>query len=290
MKTNNLITRFLDGLTSPEEERQLLEALEAKANLFKDERAALDLLCLPFPEEETAALLTEDLSADYDAMSLTRPHHSSFFTLHSSFLTRRFAAVLSIAAVLLIAYLLWPESHKDTITQPEVQPVVAEASQQPIPQPIIEEKKDNINLEALPPTGGAGRGARKKDETVMAEVQAKAQPVREQRKAVKKQSAPIEEPVLAQAEPMIPAEATSQPQVDVQPFHEARVSSMDVGNDVVDPQMLLYTAEIELEKNTHQRQKAYEKEMMQHELELLLYIITNKEDKLPNGTVNTQKS
>jgi len=103
---------------------------------------------------------------------------SSFFIRHSPLVTRRFAAVFSIAAVLLIAFLLWPERHETPITQQEVQPVVAEASQQPISQPIIEEKKDNINLEALPPTGGAGRGARKKDETVMAEVQAKAQPVK----------------------------------------------------------------------------------------------------------------
>ena len=193
---------------------------------------------------------------------------ASFFILHSSLFTRRFAAGFSIAAALLIAFLLWPESHKETTTQQEVQPVVAEADHQPVPQPIVEETK----------------------EEVLAEVQPTPQPVRKQRKAIKKQSAPLEEPVLAQAESMIPAEATSQPQVDVQPFNEARVSGMDVGNDVVDPKMLLYTAEIELEKNTHQRQEAHEKEMQQRGLEILLYLLTDKEDELANGTVNTQKS
>ena len=152
--------------------------------------------------------------------------------------------------------------------QQEVKSIVAEADPQPAPQPIVKEKK----------------------EEVLAEVQPTPQPVRKQRKAVKKQSAPTEEPMLAQTESMIPAEATSQPQVHNQSFQEARVNSMNVGNDVVDPKMLLYTAEIELEKNTHQRQEASEKEMMQHGLELLLYIITDKEDKLADGTVNTQKS
>ena len=89
---------------------------------------------------------------------------------------------------------------------------------------------------------------------------------------------------------MIPAEAASQPQVDVQSFHEARVSSMNVGNDEVDPKMLLYTAEIELEKTTHQRQAASEKEMMQRGLELLIYFMTEKEEETPARVVNTQKS
>ena len=152
--------------------------------------------------------------------------------------------------------------------QPEVKPIVAKAGPQSVPQPIVKEKK----------------------EEVLAEVQPTPQPVRKQRKAVKKQSAPTEEPMLAQAESMIPAEATSQPQVHNQSFHEARINSMNVGNDVVDPKMLLYTAEIELEKNTHQRQEAHEKEMQQRGLEILLYLLTDKEDELANGTVNTQKS
>ena len=189
--------------------------------------------------------------------------HSSFIIRHSSF-----PYWVGIAAALLIAFILWSESHKEATTQPEVKPIVAKAGPQSVPQPIVKEKK----------------------EEVLAEVQPTPQPVRKQRKAVKKQSAPTEEPMLAQVESMIPAEATSQPQVHNQSFQEARVNSMNVGNDVVDPKMLLYTAEIELEKNTHQRQEAHEKEMQQRGLEILLYLLTDKEDELANGTVNTQKS
>ena len=177
MKTNNLITRFLDGRTYPEEERRLQEALEAQASLSEEERAVLDLLRLSFPEEDTAALLTEDLSADYDAMSLTRSHHSSFFTLHSSFLTRRIAAVLSIAAVLFMAFLLWSEKQETPITQQDTQPVIAEVNPQPVPQPIVEEKKEA---------------------TVVAEVQPKKQPVK-RRRIVQQPAEPAEE--VTPAEP-----------------------------------------------------------------------------------------
>ena len=96
--------------------------------------------------------------------------------------------------------------------------------------------------------------------------------------------------MLVQAEPIISAESASKPQVHDQPFYEARVSSMNAGNNGIDTKMRLYTAEIELEKSTHQRQAAYEKEMMQRGLELLLYFMTEKEDEQTPGTINTQKS
>lgn len=98
--------------------------------------------------------------------------------------------VLSIAAVLLIAFLLWPEKQETPITQPEAQPITAEVNPQPVPKPIVEEKKD---------------------ETVMAEVQAKAQPVKKRRKAVRKQGTPGEEPVLTETE---------------QPIHESDIEPM----------------------------------------------------------------
>ena len=185
MKHKDLITRYLDGLTSPKEECQLRDMLEAKSSLSEEERAVLNLLRLSFPEEDTAALLTEDQSADFEAMTAQTDcsrvtKSSSFFTVHSSLFIRHFTAVLSIAAVLLIAFLLWPESNKDTSTQPEVQPVVAEANPRPIPPPVIEEKK----------------------EEVLAEVQPKKKPVKKRRKAVRKQSTSIEEPLLAEAEPV----------------------------------------------------------------------------------------
>ena len=127
MKTNDMITRYLDGLTSPEEERQLRATLEAKTTLTADERAVLDLLCLSFPEEDTAALLAEDVSQSTN-------HHSQFFF-------RRLVVVSGIAAAAILAFLLWPERQEKTIEQPEQQVVIAEV-QQPEKQDVIDVKKE----------------------------------------------------------------------------------------------------------------------------------------------------
>lgn len=113
---------------------------------------------------------------------------ASFFILHFSLFTRRFAAGFSIAAALLITFLIWPESHKETTTQQEVQPIVAKAEPQPVPQPIIEEKEEEVLAE------------------VLAEVQPAAQPVKKRKEIGRKQSAPIEEPVPIEAEPMFTEE------------------------------------------------------------------------------------
>ena len=116
--------------------------------------------------------------------------HSSFIIRHSSF-----PYWVGIAAALLIAFLLWPESHKEATTQPEVKPIVAKAGPQSVPQPIVKEKK----------------------EEVLAEVQPTPQPVRKQRKAVKKHRKAVIKPE-APAEPMF-AKAESVPQ----PEEEATV-------------------------------------------------------------------
>lgn len=131
MKTNDLITRFLDGLTSPDEERQLRATLEAKTTLTADERAVLDLLCLSFPEEDTAALLAEDVSQSTN-------HHSQFFF-------RRLVVVSGIAAAVILTFLLWPERQEKTIEQPEQQVVIAEV-QQPEKQDVIDVKKEKRHV------------------------------------------------------------------------------------------------------------------------------------------------
>ena len=112
----------------------------------------------------------------------SQPHRARSYRLAAS--------ITSIAAAVLIAFLLWPESNKDTMTQQEVQPIVAEANSQPVPQPTVEEKKE---------------------ETVVAVMQATPQPVKKRRKAVKKQSIPIEEPALRETE---------------QPIHERDIEPM----------------------------------------------------------------
>ena len=85
--------------------------------------------------------------------------------------------VLSIVAVLLIAFLLWPEKQETPITQPESQPVIAEVNPQPVPKPIVEEKKE---------------------ETLMPTVQAKKQPAKK-RRIVQQPAEPAEE--ITPAEP-----------------------------------------------------------------------------------------
>lgn len=174
MKTNDLITRFLDGLTSPEEERQLRATLEAKTTLTADERAALDLLCLSFPEEDTAALLAEDVSQSTN-------HHSQIFI-------RRLVVVSGIAAAVILTFLLWPESHEETTIQQDVKFVIAEATSQPVPQPIIEEKEEGH----------------------VAEVRPVPQPVRKHRKAVRKQQ-------MEPAEVIIPIETVEDQAITMEP-------------------------------------------------------------------------
>lgn len=136
--------------------------------------------------------------------------HSSFVIRHSSF-----PYWAGIAAALLIAFLVWPESHKETTTQQEVKPIVAKAEPQPVPQPIVEETKEEVLTEAQPTP----------------------QLVREQRKAVKKHSDPIEEPVLAQAEPVI-AESElkeSNPEEDVPliPAHKQALADIFLAEEAL---------------------------------------------------------
>ena len=135
-----------------------------------------------------------------------KPHYSLF--------TRRFTAVFSIAAALLIAFLVWSESHKETTTQQEVKSIVAKATPQPVSQPIIEERK----------------------EKVMVEVQPASQTVRKQRKAVRQQSG-VAEPVLVQAEPVI-AESVlkeSNPEEDVPliPAHKQALADIFLAEEAL---------------------------------------------------------
>lgn len=49
------------------------------------------------------------------------------------------AALTGIAAAVILAFLLWPESHESTISQPEPQPVVVEVSpRKPVPKEKVE--------------------------------------------------------------------------------------------------------------------------------------------------------
>ena len=178
-----------------------------------------------------------------------------------------YPAIATVAASILLLLIFYIGKDTTDNRQAIAQQSVEQSYLQLVPQPTVEKKK----------------------EEVLVEVTSTPKPTKKCRNAVKKQNTSAE-PVLVQAEPIISAESASKPQVHDQPFYEARVSSMNAGNNGIDTKMRLYTAEIELEKSTHQRQAAYEKEMMQRGLELLLYFMTEKEDEQTPGTINTQKS
>ena len=230
MKTNDMITLYLDGLTSPEEERQLRATLEAKTTLTADERAVLDLLCLSFPEEDTAALITEELSP-------LKVHHSPFFT-------RRLAVVSGIAAAVVLAFLLWPGRNS------------------PLPTSPMEE--------------GSGHQQERAEAKTQQPAPASTPPMTVVTRP------PQAHKHIAQA--VISAESLPQDQAQVQCLSNEESMADD------DAKAKLCSAEIELEQAVHQRQAAYEAEMMQRSLELLIYIMEPKDEEMPTGGVRTQKS
>ena len=149
--------------------------------------------------------------------SLLKGQASKFerFTFHSSLFTRRIAAaVFSIAAALLIAFLVWPESHKETTTQTKVQPVVAEADPQPALQPIDEETKEELQ----------------------ADVQPAPQSEKKHRKVVRKQSAPVEPAQIQSEQPIQEQGKDIEPmyaQADEHVTHYQTIQTVYLSSDVV---------------------------------------------------------
>ena len=248
MKTNDLITCFLDGLTSPEEEHQLRAMLEAKTTLTADEHAVLDLLCLPFPEEDTAALLAEDVSQSTN-------HHSQFFI-------RRLVVVSGIAAAVILTFLLWPEVNTPlpTSSQGEGSGHLQERAEAKTQPPTVEMTEGHAMM-----------------------VVAEQQPTPASTPPTTVATRPPQAPKHV-AKTVIPAELLPQEQAQVQCLSNEESMAAD------DAKAQLCSAEIELEQAVHQRQAAYEAEMMQRSLELLIYIMGQEDEEKPTGGVKTQKS
>ena len=107
-----------------------------------------------------------------------------------------------------------------------------------------------------------------------------------QEKATVKQ----EKPMLAQAtqhqQPQV------QPQIQPQPIAEKKKTDEKVKKAEIDLKKQLHYAELEMEKATHRRQAAYEKEMKQRCLQLVLTILTPQEEEkeATAGKVRTQQS
>ena len=93
---------------------------------------------------------------------------------------------IAASIILLIGFSVLMKDERPT----EQQPVVAETIEQSTPQPTVSEPI-----------------VQEKQEEALPEVQPTPQPVKKRRKAVKKQSTPIEEPLLAEAEPVTEAPA-----------------------------------------------------------------------------------
>ena len=92
----------------------------------------------------------------------------------------------SVLLLLVFRFSQWPVEEQPIVQQPVVAETIEQSTPQPVvSEPIVEEKQED----ALP------------------EVQPTPQPVKKRRKAVKKQSTPIEEPLLAEAEPVTEAPA-----------------------------------------------------------------------------------
>lgn len=108
---------------------------------------------------------------------------------------------IAASIVLLIGFSALMKDERPT----EQQPVVAETIEQSTPQPVVSEPI-----------------VEEKQEEALPEVQQTPQPAKKRRKAVKKQSTPIEEPLLAKAEPM-PEETKAEPtqeEAEPEPVHE----------------------------------------------------------------------
>jgi len=99
-----------------------------------------------------------------------------------------------------------------------------------------------------------------------------------------------EKPMLAQATQ--PQQPQVQPQILPQPIAEKKKTDEKVKKAEIDLKKQLHYAELELEKATHRRQAAYEKEMKQRCLQLVLTILTPQEEEkeATAGKVRTQQS
>lgn len=124
-----MISRFLDGLTTPAEECQLRKELEARPSLIPEERAVLDLLRLSFPEEDTKALL----KANDTPLPLT----SRRVVLNMK------RVLFAVAACTLLLLVLRYNHHK---VEPEKQPVVVQQTTMQQVRVEVEEKEEQQPL------------------------------------------------------------------------------------------------------------------------------------------------
>ena len=153
--------------------------------------------------------------------------------------------------------------------KPEEKTVIAKQTEQQPPLMAEQTEKPSMakKTEVIPSTK-----VTKKEKTMVA----KEKPM----------TAKTAKPLLAQATP------TEQPQVQPQPIAEKKKNDEKVKRAEIDLKTRLHYAELELEKATHKRQVAYEQEMKQRCLQLVLTLLTPQEEEreATAGKVRTQQS
>lgn len=136
----------------------------------------------------------------------------------------------------------------------------------------------------------------KEEKTMVAE--AKTTVAKEKTKVKQTKTMVTEEKTTVKQEKPILAQATQhqqpqmQPQIQPQPIAEKKKTDEKVKKAEIDLKKQLHYAELEMEKATHRRQAAYEKEMKQRCLQLVLTILTPQEEEkeATAGKVRTQQS
>ena len=185
----------------------------------------------------------------------------------------RLVGAAAAASVLLLLTLHYNE------VEPKQENIVAQQTEQPTTTKETEETPTTT--------------VTKEEKTMVAEAKttvAKEKTMVKQAKTMVAKEKPMvtktAKPLLAQATP------TEQPQVQPQPIAEKKKSDEKVKRAEIDLKTRLHYAELELEKATHKRQAAYEQEMKQRCLQLVLTLLTPQEEEreATAGKVRTQQS
>lgn len=240
-----------------------------KNKTFKDQGLRLALQ----HRNEAAERMTPSADfADRLMQRIEEPHPRKKGRIKSLPYWGRLVGATAAASVLLLLTL-----HYNKV-EPKQENIVAQQTEQPTTTKETEETPTTTVTKEEKTMVAEAKTTVAKEKTMVK--QAKTM-VTEEKTTVKQ-----EKPLLAQATP------TEQPQVQPQPIAEKKKSDEKVKRAEIDLKTRLHYAELELEKATHKRQAAYEQEMKQRCLQLVLTLLTPQEEEreATAGKVRTQQS
>ena len=203
----------------------------------------------------------------------------------------RLVGATAAASVLLLLTL----HYNNNGVKPEEKTVIAQQSEQQTPlmekqseqQPPLMEKQSEQQPPLMAEQSEKPSTAKKTEVIPSTKVTKEEKPMMAKEKPMVTKTA---KPLLAQAtqhqQPQV------QPQIQPQPIAEKKKSDEKVKRAEIDLKTRLHYAELELEKATHKRQAAYEQEMKQRCLQLVLTLLTPQEEEreATAGKVRTQQS